>query len=156
MGDSMPHLGLTRTSTPAPAHVSDGAIIVVSQIFGPDGDNMVGVSDVTFDGYPAMTLLVRANGVEGEVHLSPIHGDDRKAGFKDIPDGTRCELLCPVSKKPLRRVEDLGEADGAHYFELYLTKNLDAGSVALISDIWGHYHSRVLDNFELISEWAPE
>ena len=27
-------------------------------------------------------------------------------------------------------------------------------SVVMISDVWGHYHSRVVDNFELISAWG--
>jgi hypothetical protein len=128
--------------------------IIVTQAFGPKGDNLVGISDVTFDGYKAVTLLVKANGREGLVHLSPIHGDARKVGFTDIPDGTRCELYCPVSKQPLDRVPDLPD-DGARYFALYLTPKLDKGSLVAISDVWGHYHSRIVDNFELISSWMP-
>ena len=23
-----------------------------------------------------------------------------------------------------------------------------------LSDVWGHYHSRIVDNFELLSAWA--
>jgi hypothetical protein len=26
--------------------------------------------------------------------------------------------------------------------------------MVMISDIWGHYHSRIIDDFELISSWA--
>jgi hypothetical protein len=28
--------------------------------------------------------------------------------------------------------------------------------MVLISNVWGHYHSRIVDNFELISYWANE
>jgi len=141
-----PHLAVTEAA--------DGAIIVVTQAFGPDGDNVVGISDVTFDGHPAVTLGVRADGREGLVHLSPIHGDRRKEGFTDIPEGTHCELFCPVSKKLLPRMGDVEDGSGAAYYALYLTPKLSSGSAVMISDVWGHYHSRIVDDMELISYWA--
>lgn len=133
---------------------ADRVKIVITQAYGPNGDQLVGISDQAFDGYPALTLLVRGDGLEGEVHLSPIHGDDRKTGLTDIPVGTKLELLCPVSKRPLEIVESIeGDVDG-DYCALYLTKSLSKGSMILVSNVWGHYHSRVVDEFELISYWA--
>jgi hypothetical protein len=35
-----------------------------------------------------------------------------------------------------------------------LTKKLHDGAMVAVSDIWGHYHSRVIDDFSLISYWA--
>jgi hypothetical protein len=26
--------------------------------------------------------------------------------------------------------------------------------MVMVSDVWGHYHSRIVDDFELISAWA--
>ena len=72
----------------------------------------------------------------------------------DIPNGTRCRLFCPVSKAPLRRVPDLESTSGAHYYGLYLTPRLADSEMVVISDIWGHYHSRIVDNFEIISSWV--
>src|SRR5436190_7556187 len=102
-----------------------GAVtIVVTQAFGPRGDALVGVSDVSFDGYPAVTLLVEADGREGLLHLSPIHGDNRKAGFTDIAPGTRCVLRCPVSRLALDRIpveDDAVEGDrDTDYYAIYL------------------------------------
>jgi hypothetical protein len=136
-----------------------GAVtIVVTQAFGPRGDSLVGLSDVTFDGYPAVTLLVEADGREGLLHLSPIHGDNRKSGFTDIKPGTRCVLRCPVSRLALDRIptdDDALEGDrDTEYHAIYLTRDLSLGSIVAISDVWGHYHSRIVDNFELISLWA--
>ena len=31
-----------------------------------------------------------------------------------------------------------------------------ASPLVAISDIWGHYHSRIVDNFELISMWLRD
>ena len=133
--------------------VLNEVIIVVNQAYGPDGDNIVGISDVTFDGYPAVTLLVRADGREEQVHLSPIHGDRRKVGMEGLPEGTKCELLCPVSHKPLPKVGRIGDSE-AEYCAIYLTPKLDEGSMIYVSDTWDHHHSRIVDNNEMISMWV--
>jgi hypothetical protein len=140
------------------AAATDEAVVVVTQAYGPRGDNLVGIMEIDFDGHPAVTLKVRAAGREGLVHISPIHGDSRKVGFTDIEPGTVLELFCPVSGLPLDLVgeidDDAGAALGAHYYALYLTPQLSRGSMVMISNVWGHYHSRIVDNFELISAWA--
>lgn len=130
--------------------------IVLTQAFGPNGDNLVGISDVTFDGHPAVTLQVEAGDHSGLVHLSPIHGDSRKAGLTDIPLGTRCVLRCPVSGDALPLFGDVEGSIDAAYYQLYLTPKLSDRSVALISNVWGHYNSRIVDEMELISSWADE
>ena len=146
--------GRHRVVTDAHVAVENDVQVVVTQAFGPNGDNLVGVSDVTFDGHPAVTIGVRAAGKEGLVHLSPIHGDSRKQGMTDIAAGTRCELFCPVSKQPLDLVGEVEDGSGARYYAIYLTPQLSRGSMVMVSDVWGHYHSRIIDDFELISAWA--
>ena len=133
----------------------DDVMIVITQAYGPTGEQLVGISDYAFDGYPALTLMVRADGREGLVHLSPIHGDERKVGFTDIPVGSKCELLCPTSKQPLDIVGkvDADEFD-ADYCAIYLTPALSKGSSVLVSNVWGHYHSRITHDAELISHWS--
>jgi hypothetical protein len=134
--------------------VAGGVTIVVTQAFGPTGADLVGISNVTFDGYPAVTLKLRANGEEGLVHLSPIHGDKRKAGFIDIEPGTQVQLFCPVSGKPLDKLGEVDDGSGADYYAIYLTKQLSNGACVMITDIWGHYHSRIVDDNALISYWS--
>lgn len=133
----------------------DGVVIIVTQVFGPKGDNLVGISDASFDGFPAVSLGVRLpDGREGLVHLSPIHGDPRKAGFTDIPPGTKCEIFCPVSKEPLPVLGEVEDGSGAAYRALFLTPKLENGAVVMVSDVWGHFHSRIVDDMELLSYWA--
>jgi len=129
-------------------------LVIVTQAFGPRGDNLVGIHEVQSDGPPAVSLGIRALGKEGLVHLSPIHGDGRKTKPFDIPHGTRCELFCPVSKQPLDLVGEVEDGSGARYYAIYLTPQLSRGSMVMVSDVWGHYHSRIIDDFELISAWA--
>jgi hypothetical protein len=146
--------GRHRAVTGSSVTVEDDVLVIVTQAFGPRGDNLVGISDVKFDGYPAVTIGLRAAGQAGLVHLSPIHGDGRKTKPFEIADGTRCELLCPVSNQPLDFVSEVEDGSGARYFAIYLTPQLSQGSMLMISDLWGHYHSRIIDDFELISAWA--
>lgn len=134
--------------------VAGGVTVVVTQAFGPDGECLTGIGDVTFDGHPAVTVKVRAAGREGLVHLSPIHGDRRKAGFTDIPLGTRLELLSPVTDKKLDLLGPVDDGSGADYYAIYLTPRLSGGACVMVSDIWGHYHSRIIDDNALISYWA--
>jgi hypothetical protein len=134
--------------------VENDVMVIVTQAFGPRGDNIVGLSAVEFDGHPAVTIGIRAGGKEGLFHLSPIHGDERKARPFEIAAGTHVELYCPVSKQPLDLVGEVEDGSGARYFAIYLTPQLSRGSMLMISDIWGHYHSRIIDEFELISAWA--
>ncbi len=135
---------------------SEDVSIIVTQLFGPNGDNLVGVSDVTFDGYPAFSLKVKAGDREEMVHLSPIQGDDRKQGMDGLASGTELELFCPVSGKPLEKVTDVPDNLDTDYYTLYLTKAMDQGSTVSISNRWNHYHSRIVDNNDLISSWVPE
>jgi hypothetical protein len=146
--------GKHRTVTGPNVAVQNDVVVIVTQAYGPRGDNLVGISDVQFDGHPAVTVKLRAGGREGLVHLSPIHGDGRKQGFTDIAPGTRCELFCPVSNQPLDIVGEVEDGSGARYYAIYLTPQLSRGSMVMVSDVWGHYHSRIIDDFELISAWA--
>jgi hypothetical protein len=136
------------------AITEESVLVIVTEAYGPRGDMLVGFSDVEFDGNPAVTIKVRAEGREGLVHLSPIHGDSRKVKPFNIAHGTRIELLCPVSNQPLDLVGEVEDGSGARYFAIYLTPQLSRGSMVMISDVWGHYHSRIIDDFELISAWA--
>jgi hypothetical protein len=128
--------------------------MIVTQAFGPKGDNIVGVSDVTFNGYPAVTVGVRARGQEGLVHLSPFHGDKRKISYAEIEQGTKCELYCPVSGETFDKIGPVDDGSGADYYAIYLTSDLSDGQMVAVSNLWGHYHSRIVDNFDLISYWA--
>ena len=143
-----PHVGIAQND--------DGVVIVVTQAFGPKGDNLVGFAKgVEFDGHPAVSLGVRLpDGREGIVHLSPIHGDSRKEGFTEIATGTKCEIFCPASSEPLHVLGEVEDGSGASYRALYLTKKLEDGAVVMISDVWGHFHSRIIDDMELLSYWA--
>ena len=135
--------------------VEDDVIIIINQAYGPGGETLIGVGDESFDGFPAITLHVRAKDEPqrgGLVHISPIHGDRRKSGFDDFQQGEQLELLTPKGT-PLVHVGHIDGTD-ADYFAIYLSNKLDQGPAVYVSNVWAHYHSRVVDQAELISVWA--
>jgi hypothetical protein len=88
------------------------------------------------------------------VHLSPIHGDRRKAGFTDIKQGTKLQLFCPVSKKPLDKLGPVDDGSNADYYALYLTPKLESAACVMLTDVWDHYHSRIVDDNAVVSYWS--
>ncbi len=151
--EGLPEPHVTIRPEEHPAVNAEAPLIVVTQAFGPTGASLI-ENAVTFDGWPAVAVGVRAAGQEGVVYLSPIHGDARKVGMDELPLGVRCELYCPHTGAPLKAVGPVEDGSGAYYFAIYLTPKLSAGESVQISDIWGHYHSRIIDDMELISYWA--
>jgi hypothetical protein len=136
--------------------IKDDIIIIVTQAFGPKGDDLLEASTEEFDGYPGIPIRIRAAGFDGIVHVSPFHGDRRKRGMDTIPAGTKCELLCPVSGEPLPPAATKSEGSDTDYFAIYLSARLSDGEMVAISDVWGDYRSRIVDNYELISAWSVE
>ena len=59
-----------------------------------------------------------------------------------------------MSGKKLERINDIDDQFGASYYALYRTPALSKGAMVLLSDVWGHYHSRVIDEFEVIAHFA--
>ena len=52
-------------------------------------------------------------------------------------------------------IED-GSKVAGQYCAIYLTPALSEGSLVMVSNIWGHYHSRIVHDSELISFWASQ
>jgi hypothetical protein len=126
--------------------------VVVTQAFCPNGHNLVGLSPAQFDGFPGITLRVEHEGQVAELAVSPIHGDHSKSG-PSFPDGAQLDLRCPACDVQLPRLTGCRCSDGGSLRALYLTPGLSEAHVVAICDVWGCHRSRVIDNFEILSEY---
>ncbi len=133
----------------------DDALVVLTQAYSHRGHPLIADENPRFGGYPGVKLKVRAEGEDHDVYLSPIHGHHDKVGGEDIPDGTRCKVMCPGSG------EELPEYEGNHTPScpgrmrvLYLTPDLSSAHVAVLCEMWGCQSSRVVDEFEILSEFV--
>lgn len=150
--------GRVRLRRPIPDKPSlfsvHGVTIVVTQAFCPNGHNLVRRNDVLFDGYPGISLFVECGDFAGEVILSPIHGDHAKIGIpRSLPDGLRCCLKCPECEVELPKIGDCGCEHGGDLIGIYLREDLAEGDMVAICNILGCYRSRVMDKFEILSEF---
>jgi len=129
--------------------------VVITQAFCPNGHNLVGRSDAMFDGYPGIAVFVVTPEWSGEVVLSPIHGDHAKIGMpRSVPDGTRSVLKCPECEVELPKLTRCGCARGGELVAVFLRPDCNEGDVIGICNVLGCYRSRVLDNFEILSEFV--
>lgn len=134
-----------------------GVTIVITQAFCPNGHNLVRANDALFDGYPGITLFVEFPEWSGEVSLSPIHGDHSRFGIpRTVPNGTLCEIRCPECEVELPALKTCGCDAGGKLVGVYLRKDLAEGDVVGICNVLGCYRSRILDKFELLSEFVED
>lgn len=128
--------------------------VAVTQLYCPNGHNMVYNQNHLFDGLPGISIFVRGDKGEGETILSPFHGDHSKVGFLDVKEGTICELLCPICKTSLPKIASCICQEDASIIGLFLTPELTESKMVGICNVWGCYRSRVIDDFEIISEFV--
>lgn len=132
----------------------DDVTIVLTQAFCPQGHNLIQPDNASFDGQPGIRLRIAFADQVGEVTLSPIHGDHRKEiQIARLPaPGVRLSVRCPVCDEELPLSGECASGDGGRLRMLFLTPRLDEGHAGLICDVWGCPYSKLVDEWELISE----
>ncbi len=142
----------TQPSTEASIMIKEDVYIIVTQAFCPNGHNLVGVGEHTFDGYPGICLWVGDGTTEGLVELSPFHGDHTKYG-PTFAEGTKLHVQCPVCRAEL---ETIGKCNCEHgeLRAIFLSPRRQTAHQIAVCDVWGCYHSRVIDNNEIFSEFV--
>lgn len=141
-------------SDAATVELVDAAHVVVSQAYDQDGNPLISEGNQSFAGFPGVRLLVIADGVEHEVTLSPIHGHQERVGGDDIPNGTRCQVCSPHTRKELPQHGP--ETKSGTFRSIYLTPECSDAHVVVVSDIWGDHNSRIVDEFEVLSEYVGD
>lgn len=149
----------TRGSLPTrdQIHAIDDLTIAITQAFCPNGHNLVWEDNRNFMGFAGMKLSVSTEEWGTfNVTLSPIHGHHDRHGGWDLIDGTQCGIACPTCQTPLPVFEKACECGQGKLRKIYLTSKLDDADLVLVCDVWGCHRSRVLDRFELLSEYIEE
>lgn len=131
----------------------DDALIVLTQAFCHHGHPLIAPGNATFGGFPGVRLHVEAAGRTHEVTLSPIHGHHDRLGGDGIRDGAACVVRCPTCAEELESYAPCS-CKGGTLRTIHLTPDLDPSEVAAVCDIWGCQRSRVVDGFDLLSEFV--
>lgn len=141
-----------RPSEGTGVRLEDQMYVVVTQLFCPNGHNLVGAGSHQFDGFAGIAIRVTDGKREGVVELSPIHGDASKIGL-EFPKDTRLQLMCPTCGVVLPRFARCTCPAGGELRKLFLTTRLDDEHLVAVCDVWGCTRSRVIDGAEILSEW---
>ena len=131
----------------------DDALIVVTQAYDQDGNPLITEDNPRFGGYPGVKVLVKSDNGEHEVVLSPIHGHPEKIGGDNIPDGAAVQICSPATGKELP-VYGPHVSGAGNYRALYLTPELDKAHVVAVYEVWGVQDSRIIDEYEILSEFV--
>lgn len=131
----------------------EGVQMIVTQVFCPNGHDLIKSSSVAFDDNPGISLLVTDGDEEDIVVCSPVHGDPRKAHSVTHRIGAKLDIKCPECRTDLERLLPCSCGKG-ELVNLYLTPALNDGQVAAVCNVWGCPRSRVIDKWQIISEFV--
>lgn len=131
-------------------HTND-IFVVVTQLYCHNGHNLVNSSE-EFDGFQGISLWLEGAGRQGEIAISPIHGDSTKRGV-EFPTGTKVAIMCPTCKEELPELTSCRCTDNAKLHKAFLTPKLSEAHIIAVCDIWGCPLSRVIDSYEMFTEF---
>jgi hypothetical protein len=131
-------------------HTND-IFVVVTQLYCHNGHNMV-TSKELFDGFPGISLWLEGGGAQGEIAISPVHGDLTKRGV-EFPSGTKVSILCPTCKEELPELTNCRCSDHGKLRKAFLTPKLSEAHIIAVCDMWGCPLSRVIDSYEMFTEF---
>jgi hypothetical protein len=134
----------------------NGVVIQVTQAFCPEGHNLLFNEDELFDGARGISLYASDGQSEGEVILSPFHGDHRRKGKVDFEKGSELNISCPICKIPFERLSDCICPEKGELFKIYMTPNCNDSHVVALCNIWGCHRSKVFDQAQLLATYEQE
>jgi hypothetical protein len=132
----------------------EGLVIVVTQAFGPNGEDLIDRDGPLFSGEPGVKVRVKQGDLVEDVVLSPFYGDSSKVSNVPFKEGVPCELSVPSSGAPLDKIPGMRTDEGGEFFAIYLTPRLKNGELVAINNIWGNYNSQMLDEQGLLELYA--
>ena len=132
----------------------DNVIIALSQAYCPNGHNLIDEMNPAFLGFPGMTVEISTSSDSEIIIVSPVHGHHQRIGGAGIADGAKCGVGCPECHQQFPEYEEKCSCGAGNLRVIYLTPKLDAGDHVLVCDVWGCHRSRVVDRWELLSEFV--
>jgi len=134
--------------------LDDEPTVVVTRALCPMGHDLVLPENPTFDGHRGIALMVKSGDRSGLLYLSPVHGDMSKQGYTDFEAGDDCEISCPVCGTVFPVIGRCSCEGHGKLYAVYLSPILKQRNVVGLCSIWGCPRSRVMDNWEIVSEIA--
>ena len=136
--------------------VVNGVIIALTQGYCHNGHPLIQDVNPAFLGFPGIAMEVSCGDHVEVVIVSPVHGHHARIGGSGFADGDCCGLACPRCHEQLAAFEEPCSCGKGALRLIHLTPALEAGDHALVCDVWGCHRSRVVDRWELLSEFVDD
>lgn len=133
--------------------VVDEALVVVTRAFDHQGNSLITEDNPTFAGFPGVRVRVRFGDTTEDVTLSPIHGHHSRVGGDNIPVGTKCSVRSSAVNEELLAYAPCQCGLGT-LRAIFLNPDPATAGVAAICDVWGCQRSRIVDEWEILSEFV--
>ena len=141
--------GEPALSVESGAAMADGAFIIVTQAFCPNGHDLVAFPGGMFDGFPGISVRIVADDVDEVVTISPMHGDARRLGGDAVATGTRCAMACPVCDE---EIPAFGRCDcGKGELRAIDLVRKGGGEVVALCNAAGCHRSRVAEGLDVLA-----
>ncbi len=116
---------------------------IVTAAFCCNGHNLIDDKNPRIDGLSTIHLRVHS-GTNGDtdIYLSPIQGDSRVIGGKEIPRDELLDISCPVCGTPFEVVAPCYCQNGM-FVAIYLKPDCQYREAIVICNSWGCKHSFV-------------
>jgi len=133
--------------------VIDDALIVITRAYDHRGNSLITDDNPSFGGFPGVRLRVKWGDNVEDVTLSPIHGHSDKKGGELIPSGTKCSVRSSAVDEELLAYAPCLCGQGT-LRAIFLNPDPATSAVAAICDVWGCRRSRIVDEWEILSEFV--
>ena len=140
-------------SQATPIELVDDALVVVTQAYCHNGHRLVTTANPTFGGFPGVRVQVTTDQRTEDVVLSPIHGHQQRQGGDGIAEGARCRVACPKCSEEFPEYAPCVCGAG-QLRSIFLTPDASESHVVAVCENWGCHKSRILDEFEILSEYV--
>ncbi len=127
--------------------------LCVSQVFCPNGHELIADDNAKFGGMPGIKLLLKGERGEDFVFISPFLDKRQRTGGKMFECGDRLEVRCPVCNAEM---PVLGPCDcqwNGEYVMLSLDKDPSNRNAVCLCNIWGCPNGDIRLAGEVVAEY---
>jgi len=128
----------------------------VTQVYCPNGHEMIMPGNAKFDGLPGIKLFLKGKNKEDIVYISPFLNKRQRTGGDDFGLGDKLEVQCPVCKEKMRVIGPCDCQWNGEYVMLSLDKNPDNRNAVCFCDIWGCPKGDVRLAGEVVAEYIRD
>ena len=128
----------------------------VTQVFCPNGHELIMPDNAKFDGLPGIKLFLKGDDKEDIVFISPFLNKRHRTGGEAFDLGDKLEVRCPVCNEKMPVIGPCDCQWNGEYVMLSLDKDPTNRNAVCFCDIWGCPKGDVRLAGEVVAEYIRD